>query len=178
MQSFTYNDVHESTEWTIIEETCGSDYSGSVVARANYEWFRDTMTANDDLALLYGHFFTYGVAYRKDTKDTQILELIDSLEEYPSICDMTLARVENVLIQEAMEWVIRDFRCEIGAMGIENEDISDDTIARVFDACLAFSGETWFHEYDEMSINIKRVACAFPAVIEEFPIFANQSIKF
>lgn len=181
MHSFTYNDIKAnpfspSTEWTIIPETQGSDYSGSSVTRSNFEYIRDNFNASDDLAVVYGWFYGYAIAYRTsayhdETMDETIRETIDSLTDYPVICDDTLYRVETRWVQDALsDWTIPDFKRAVERL-TENDDIWDDvhesTIQLIWDECQLRSGEDWIFEHCSAWIDVDRIASVFHSVISD-----------
>lgn len=184
MHSFTYNDIQAnpfspSTEWTIIPETQGSDYNGSSVTRSNFEYMRDSFNASDDLAVVYGWFFGYGIAYRTasyqdETMDTEIREIIDSLTDYPVVCEDHLSRLEIRWQDEALEsWALDDFRRAVeSSHGIDTSDVSDDTMIRVFYVCADEANEYWRSQHADMWIDVDRLAAVFPDVIASFPVVA------
>ena len=61
----------------------GSDYSGGIVYRSNYEAFLKKYKFKEGIVDIYGGHNTYGVAIRLDVYESEkIQEIVSSLEEY------------------------------------------------------------------------------------------------
>lgn len=173
MHAISYDSIDTSI-WTIITETEGSDYSGTSVTRANYEWFVSNHGKSSDLVQVYGWFGGYAVAYRTaayetETMDETIREAIDSISEYPIICDETLYRVETQWVQDAMDdWTIPDFKRAVERI-MDRDDLWDDidesTVQLIWDECLIRSGEDWIFEHCAAWIDVDRIASQFQGVI-------------
>jgi hypothetical protein len=161
--------------WQYVEEACGSDYSGSVYTRANYEWFAEEYRNHADVVILYGDFFSYGIGYNPETEDDRLREIIDALSDYPLVCEHTVSSVEVRWIQDAMEsWALSDFRREIERHHGEDilDDVSDDTLARIFGVCADLANTYWQSENCGMHIDIDRLVPHFPAAVSSLPVHA------
>lgn len=179
MLHLTYNDLRDNSDWQIIPETEGSDYSGSSVTRANYEWFLDNHSKDDDLAEVTGWFCGYGIAIKSDSQDPDLREIIDALSEYPVICEDTWARVEARWISEALDsGILSDFVREVERI-TDHEDIFDeisqDLALEIFEASRVISGEEWRFEHAGAFIDVSRVAQFALQVIADRPIFAARA---
>lgn len=170
-----FQDLREYPGFVTIDEACGSDYSGSVYTRANFEWFQEEYRGHADVIFLWGHYWGYGVAWNPETQDDRLREIVDGLENYPLVCEHTVSQVEVRWIGEALEsWALHDFRREIERHHGEEilDDVSDDTLTRIFDVCAELANEYWQSENCGMHIRIDRLVPHFPAAVSSLPVHA------
>jgi hypothetical protein len=169
-----YSDLQIMDGWSQIDIASGSDYSGSSATRANYEWAVDNWASNPDIKFVYGGFGTYGIAYRIQTDDPDIHEVINTMSEFGVIDDSYLYNVESRWIADAKEsWAIFDFKRAVEKLHDNDEildDVSDDTIVKIFDECLALSNEVFVTEHCGMYIDVERLAPHFQAAVKSMPI--------
>jgi len=161
--------------WKYVEEACGSDYSGSLYSRANYEWFREEYRGHSDVVILYGDFFGYGIGYNPETQDDRLKEIIDALSDYPCVDEEMVSLVEQRWIQDAMEsWALKDFRHEVEYLFGDEilEDISDNTLAKIFEICRQEAEQEWESENCGMHIKIVKMAPYFEVVVSNMPVHA------
>lgn len=170
-----FQDLSDYPGFKLIEEACGSDYMGCSYTRANFEWFQEEYRNHADVLFLWGHFFGYGVAYRVETEDDRLREIVDGLADYPLVCEHKVSEVEVRWIQDAMEsWALSDFRKEIERHHGEDilDDVSDDTLTRVFDLCADLANTYWQSENCGMHIDIDRLVPHFQAAVSSLPVHA------
>ncbi len=168
-----FQDLDDHAGFKLIEEACGSDYMGCSYTRANFEWFQEEYHGHADVLFLWGHFFGYGVAYRTETQDDRLREIVDGLAEYPCVDDEMVSVVEERWIGEAMEsWALRDFRAEVEHLFGEDilDEVSDDTLTMIFDLCREESGEVWESENCGMHIRIVKIAPYFEVVVSNIQL--------
>ena len=99
MKSMSYERFNEyrqeNPNWTELEFACGSDYSGGVVERANYQYFLEQFAEHEDVIRLSGMFFSYGIGYNKESTDSDLIDAVNALEYYPVADDELLYEVQN-----------------------------------------------------------------------------------
>ena len=111
----------------------GSDYSGSLVERANYRDFLAEYGERDGVHEVYGGHGTYAVAVRIDAIDDEMAALFDGLEDYPLVSEETHSELELEAQQEAWEsWAESDFSRAVETAFGEDLDFPDRTIATHF----------------------------------------------
>lgn len=170
-----YNDLQIMDGWAMIDLASGSDYSGSSAERSNYEWCRDNWASKEDIKFVYGAFGTYGIAYRITTEDPDIHESIHVMSEFGAIDSCYLIDVEARWIGEAKEgWTISDFRRAVEREHGDDvfEDISEETIVRLFDACYVLSDECWESQHCDAWLDVDRLVPHFEAAIASLPVQA------
>lgn len=97
--------LREERECEFIPYTVGSDYSGDIVTRSNYETLKKDLRKYKGVYDVFGGYSTYGIAYipaelsRKGRE--KIAEIVEALESYPSIDDEAVSELEYHLILEA-----------------------------------------------------------------------------
>lgn len=180
MQIMSYRDAMESKEWTPIEGTIGSDYSGTIASIANYRWFQEHHSKDSDLCAVYGDYGTYGIFIRTDCEDPDLHEVISAIQEHVVICDTTYHNVMQEKIELALDaWALDEFKREVqhtfGGHDADSidlwYDVSDDVATRVFHACVDKSGEEWI-DAGEAWIDLRSVVQSFYYVMSSFPVFA------
>lgn len=90
----------------------GSDYSGGILAKCNFETFMKLYDKLEGVYKIYGGYNTYGVAIRLDVYENNenVKETIDKLEEYPIIDEEDYSNLE-IQWQEEFISSERDFFC-------------------------------------------------------------------
>ncbi len=92
-------------EWVVSDWVSGSDYSGGLVSRSNYEEFLEQFADSEDTEWfqVVGDHGTYGVVIRFDADDRipEMGEFFDSLENYPVINSERHSRLEMEAEDEA-----------------------------------------------------------------------------
>jgi hypothetical protein len=154
--------------WSMIDIASGDHYVGSASTRANYEWCVENWSQNQDVKFIYGTNESYGIAYRILTEDEEIHEAIHAMSEHGVICDETLRAVESRWIQEAKDsWAIFDFTREVEFLFGEDilTEISEETIDRLFNACVLLSEEQWSFEFASAEIDVRGFACYLEVAI-------------
>lgn len=84
---------------TIIEVATGSDYSGNLVERSNYECLKEEFPW---LVTLYGGHGTFGVGYlgKRENQNDRLIEAIDALAERPIYSDDHHSNLEMETVDE------------------------------------------------------------------------------
>ena len=167
--------------WIDVPYCGGSDYSGSSVEASNYKVMKDEYGNHADVAFYYGGHGTYGVIYRENTKDEDLLDIIKGLNDYPLISEDVNSEVEIEWENEAWEsWARHDFIDELkkkftNDLDVEDqadliakiedkmENISDDRIWEIFQAAREEANQYWESENSGMYIDIKKVAAKVTA---------------
>jgi hypothetical protein len=170
-----YNDMCEMDGWSMIDLATGSDYSGCSATRANFEWSVENWQDNRDIKFVFGGWGTYGVAYRITTEDPDIHEAVHAMSEHGVIDDCYLIDVEDRWISEAKEsWAISDFIRAVEKQHGDDvfDDISEETIIRLFDACYVLSDEVWQSENCGMYIDVERMVPHFEEAVSRLPLHA------
>lgn len=156
-----FSDMRDLPGWELIEGTCGSDYSGSSITRANFEWFVDNLIKDEDIKIVSGMFFGYGIAYNTKTEDPDLLEVINCIESEGCIDDTYVYQVEARWIDEAMDDAIHDFRRASQAwVGYDEylwDDIDDEFIGKVMTRCMELANETFIMEYSSAWLDVNRL---------------------
>jgi len=173
IRNFDMNYLEEG--WRYVEEASGSDYSGSSYTRANYEWFKEEYRNHADVRVLHGDFFGYGIGYNPETEDDRLKEIIDALADYPLVCEHTVTSVESRWIEDALEsWALKDFRRAVERLQDDDilDDVSDATIAQIFEICRELANEYWQSENCGMYIDVEKLAPHFQSAVESLPVHA------
>lgn len=99
-----YNDP--KGPWVVADHVGGSDYSGGLIARSNFEAFVEEFEQFEDTEWfrVTGGYHTFGVVVRFDADERipAMAEFFNSLESYPSIDDARLSRLE--VEEEERDW--------------------------------------------------------------------------
>ena len=124
-----YGDLREITRKNTLDNTPinemflvstylgGSDYSGSMLERSNNKVFLEDYGNEDGVFDVYGDFGTFDVAisagWLLDPKNIdlarQIIETLQSLNDYPAIDDEDMSNMEYEAFQESLrDWGYRD----------------------------------------------------------------------
>lgn len=120
-----YGELRQANDWHLSEDNTdtdiyyvpglmsGSDYSGSSVTVTNYKYIVENFGESDHVREVYGGHGTYAIAFNLSRIDNvelaqELVEIFESLENYPVICDDTLSEVEQEAEAEAwVNWIGR-----------------------------------------------------------------------
>ena len=127
-----------------IPYATGSDYSGGLVTRSNYEVIQEMAKEDEELADFlvdtYGGHGTYGLFIRLDLEDEVPQELIDvvgALEQYPLLNDEHHGNLEMEAEDEAWDsWGRSDFHraLEKSHLALDHEELIEDLTDEQLDA--------------------------------------------
>jgi hypothetical protein len=148
----------------------GSDYSGSLVEKSNFEVFTEEFDKHEDVLITYCGYGTYAVALRLGLTDQEIISTLERLIDYPLLDEMKLSEMELVAQEEAWEsWVRRDFIVALEQkFDCELDDYDEDLLFQFFTKQADAANEYWVNEQsDEMWINLDRIVES----IDELPPF-------
>jgi hypothetical protein len=136
----------------VMPELCsGSDYSGSLVERANYQALLDDMPQGYEDGVEYitysGGHGTYALAIRFDALSDDLLETLESLDDYPLISEDVHSHLEMESQDEAWSNGLRsDFKTALGSALASvyestHEEPDDDALEFLSDDCGEISDE-------------------------------------
>lgn len=165
----------------------GSDYSGSIVERANYQKFADEFTSGNNEWWIYtpGGHGTFGILIDMqgvpDDVSTDVAEFLNGLHDYPLADEELHSEMEAEAQEEAWRnWAERDFAHELqkkfrGAEQLEeilDSVLHDDDmlvkLRSLFDNARDVANVYWENQQGgDMYIDMKRVV----AKIQEQDIF-------
>lgn len=161
----------------------GSDYSGSLVERSNYEVFMEMFGEVPGVHAVYGVHGTYGIAIAKKTleENEEIQEQLDRLSDYPILDEDHHSKLEMEAQDKAWDvWGEYEFKQELVKVitpyvqeildETKNEadakeitdryvdDQSDSKIYEVFHNAMEESNTNWENEQGpSMHVDLKRV---------------------
>jgi hypothetical protein len=143
----------------------GSDYSGSLVEKANYTEFLALYEGQDFVHKLRGGYYSYGIAInikrlKASVELENVVDIIKGLDNYPLINDEAFSELEMVGADEAWgSWAESEFKRELEKKfpDIEFEWPSDLRV--FFEEKSQEANEYWFNEGSgpDMYIDIGRV---------------------
>ena len=110
--SASYGDLTDDADgaYFLSDFLSGSDYSGSLVERANYREFLAEFGELDGVHEVYGGYGTFAIAVRVDAIDDAMAEVFQGLEDYPLISEEAHSELELEAQEEAWEsWAESDF---------------------------------------------------------------------
>lgn len=145
---FEHDDRYQA--FTLIPHASGSDYSGTLVERANYNYLWDNYS--DELVQVSGGYGTFGVGFLGSAEDLSedLQDVIAGLHEYPLADESGYSELEYETANE--QWSdhgVADFRRELQSWF---GNLHDDAIDEIDDTRLgllhfeadAFHGGEWF----------------------------------
>lgn len=146
----------------------GSDYSGGLVERSNYEVFEETFAEGHDVWWTHtpGGHGTFGVIIDcskvPESVEKELTEFLNALEQYPCIDDEHHSRMEMEAQDDAWDnWARRDFISLLEKkFDVELSDDKEDNAewGEVFENACNAANVYWANEQgDSMWIDLKRV---------------------
>lgn len=156
LRALSTDDCDSGERYFYVPYASGSDYSGSLVERSNYNVFTETYGDNEWVFSAYGGFGTYAAVVGltglltcdEDTAD-EVLNVLEGLENYPLINDEVLSNLESEKADEAWEsWVAGDFRRALERKfdRVDFEWPSDSDLRTFFEQKAQEANEYWFNE--------------------------------
>jgi len=146
------DDIEETNElYFYVPFASGSDYSGSVVEKANAKCIEDDFGENEWVHPVYGGYNTYAVAIGltglltcdDDTFD-ELCEVLEGLVDNPCIDDEALSLLEMELSDEAWDnWASRDFEKALENKFEDYEFIWPDDFRSFFEEKREQANEYW-----------------------------------
>jgi hypothetical protein len=153
-------------QWFDAQYTSGSDYSGSLVERSNYEALLEKCGeleeehGSDWYQTLYGGHRTYAILFHVIRAPDEIVELLKGLEDYPLIDEERESQLEMEAQNEAWEnWGRRQYKQELEKLYKGDADkVSDEELDKHFEEWREHSNTYWVNESgSEMYIDIARI---------------------
>lgn len=155
--------------WFIPNYAMGGDYGGSLVQKSNYEVLLEEAErlSSDELdgddtwfQALYGSHGSYAIAFHVERTPDEILEMINSLEEYPLLDEGKHSEMEIESQNEAWEGGLKeDYRgALVSKFGGTAEGVADDALWEHFQEAAEAANEHWVNEEGDTSyIDVERV---------------------
>lgn len=182
-----YGDWDNGTSgmWVLVDYAGGSDYSGSLVERANFNVLEKAAAAvsyPDDVpgfyVTLYGGHGTYGIAFHTERTPESIREMLVKLEDYPLVDEDEHSQLEMEAQDEAWEnWARADYAGLLEAkFHGEADDVDAEAMFEHFRAAQDKANEYWINESGgSMWIDLKRVVEAADAPPDGFKVDSGLS---
>jgi len=151
----SYGDFRESPDgdYLIPDDLGGSDYSGGLTQKSNYQVFLGRYGHRHGIYKLWGGFGTYAIAIHKDRlEDEDIKKDLYGLQDYCILDDEAHSDLEHEAENEAWENGVRD---DIRKLLVEElkdyfddpESLicvqEDDSLAHLFYVAMGETGESW-----------------------------------
>jgi hypothetical protein len=168
--SFSYGHIDALAKdgtWIVPNLTSGSDYSGSLVERSNFNVLKEAAENYPGSALapafwveLYGGHGTFALAFHIERTPEEIREMLLALEDYPLADEEAHSELEMQAQDDAWEnWARSDYR-----RALEKEyrgdasEVSDDALFEHFMSAMDKSNTYWENEQgDSMYVDLDRV---------------------
>lgn len=154
-------DLRNPERWIEAPYCTGSDLSGGLVAKVNFE---ELDKLCEQLELEYGveyryisgAYNTYGIEFVPGLRSNEIREFLDRLESYPCADDEALAEAEFEAEGEAYEgWVKDEFLSAISAeFDLDTDNVDDDKIGEAFEWAKEAANVYWQHGNDGASFDV------------------------
>jgi len=142
-------------QWFEVEPATGSDYSGGTVTLANQRELKRLLTECETPALpecvwctAYGGHGTYALFVVYAALPEELREVLEALDDYPSVNDEALSELECQLGSEAWEaWGRADLRHALEKQfGSGLEQMTDDCLFELFRVAGERMGHDWEFE--------------------------------
>jgi hypothetical protein len=170
----------QSPKWYSVDYATGSDYSGNLIQRSNYNVLKKMLEKEhpDDpanavvWASTYGGHGTYGLLVKWEDLGSDIQEAIGALDEYPLLDEMAHSELEMESQNEAWErWVEKDFKKALAVeLGIEDKDKITGDIFELFREAQDDANEYWINEQgDESYIDIEPIVEKAAIIVKADP---------
>lgn len=154
-------DLRSPERWIEAPYCTGSDLSGGIVAKINFEALDELC---EKLELEYGVEYrhisgaceAYGIEFVPGLRSNEIREFLDGLDNYPCADDEALAEAEFEAEGEAYEdWVKGEFLSAISAeFDLETDNVDDDKIGEAFEWAKGAANVYWQHGNDGASFDV------------------------
>lgn len=152
--------------WINLIQFGGSDYSGGALGKANHRAFLKEFEGQRGVCPTYGGHGSYGICVRIKDLTEEMMEMVESVHDYPCVDDEVMGEIEHEDEQEAMDsWVVWDFQRELEKRFEDDEEVTDklfdssnESLANLFEETREAMDEYWIHETDGAWINVSKVA--------------------
>lgn len=144
----------------MVPYTTGSEYSGTLVERSNYQAFLDEYGDIPGVHTTFGGYNTFGVLVEASIDDEGLLEALASLESYPLLDESLHSEMEMDAQFEAWKnWASSDFGSALEKeFGVEIDSPDSPSMTTLFFEAAESANEYWVNEQgDEMYIDIDRI---------------------
>lgn len=172
--SIAYSNLHygqaspdEDHLWYASNYTSGSDYSGTTAEKSNYkvileeaERLAEEMDDDSWFQTFHGDHGTYAIAFHVDKTPDEIVEMLESLENYPVLDESAMSELESEEEDEAWESTYReDYRRALEKEFDGDADaVSDEELSDHFRRWSDAANEYWEHSTEGPYIDIYRIA--------------------
>jgi hypothetical protein len=150
--------------WKEFPYTAHGDYCGhGDVGVSNYRSMKEEFGEHKDIAFISGDYGFQAVIYNTATKDEEILDILEKLENYPLIDEDMHSEVTMEWENEAWDnWARSDFQHKLYKLHPDLEevidDISDDDIWTLFHEAQEEANEYWEYETSGAWIDVDKIA--------------------
>ena len=104
------NSEAKLTDWVEPRFLSGSDYSGGLIEKANFDAFLEAFGNVDAVLPSYGDHGTFAIFLRADIDNEDIINCLNHLMDYPCLDETKLYELEAEAQEEAWDdWVECDF---------------------------------------------------------------------
>jgi hypothetical protein len=148
----------------------GSDYSGGVMTRSNFDVFMEAFEELEGVEIRYGGYASYWVCVRLDLLFTHegIREMLESLEGYPILDEDAYSEAQIDAQEEAWgNWVRYEFIREIEKKldieleapenDAEEEERFEDALYNCFREAMEAANEYWEDDNEGVSLRVSEV---------------------
>ncbi len=173
----------DGAQWYEVGHATGSDYSGGLVTKANYESLQEMLDEEHPSGkspaawgTTYGGHGTYGILVVWDRLDSEIQDVIGGLEDYPLIDDDKHSELQMEAEGEAWEnWAQREFEDALEKHYDLDEFPDGVDTYEIFHQASEKANEYWEDTSEGVYISIDRVV---PSAIEIIDTDSDLSKKF
>lgn len=171
--SFPYRELRSPSKWfshigyTKVE--CpdllgGSDYSGDILQKSNYEAFFEQFSGIDGVYSVYGGHGTFAIALTEEAlANEEIRDCLAGLEDYSAIDDTLLyAMEEDAYLESWSNYGASDFRGKLKNDFLANhfltrcsdylDSLDDDTLREFFESLI--ESNCYYHSETQNSVYI------------------------
>lgn len=149
-----------------------SDYSGSLMERANVKAVLRDHDEHPDVFELIGGHGTHGIAIRADSTDEELIEILGALDDYPILDEDLEGELEIEAQNEAWEdWGRADLRRALEDLwGVDTEGwISDQQLDAMAFEIMDKQGIYWEREGHggTVTLDLRQIATHIPVLFDE-----------
>ena len=172
--------------WVLVPDLLkGSDYSGSMIERSNYNVFLEKFSSVDGVISLEGGYRTYAIALTlKALRNQEIQECLTALRDYPFIDEDNHTEMEwGAYEKQWVEHGATDFRDELNEhLKLEDDhvdlwdeltDITDSDLQDLYISCRP-SGEEFINDGGYTSVYIFTDDAAKGCSVDAIAAFIQQ----
>lgn len=161
-----WRENNKNGRYLLPEHLGGSDYSGSLVQRSNFESFSEQFAAGEDewWTNAVGGHGTYAILIDMksvpENIETDVAEFLNALHDYPVADDELHSKLESEAQEEAWSnWARHDFIVALeGEHDVDLDGVGEDALLELFEKSREKANEYWINESGgEMYIDMKKI---------------------